>query len=119
MNIFHVRREIAGLPIIVVYVVMNLVIPERAFIAQHLRQTGQRADVHIKLVGILRAPIERNGSFWWELRILLWFERTVEDKIGSEHERTTVIGIIAHEEIGHGRLWGRGFQRGMRIDDAG
>jgi len=30
-----------------------------------------------------------------------------------------VVGVVAHEEVGHGRLRGRGFQRGMRVDDAG
>ena len=57
--------------------------------------------------------------FWRKLRIVLGLEENVEAEIGVEHECAAVIGVVAHEEVGHGSLRRRGFQRGMRVDDAG
>ena len=74
MDVLHVRREVARLPIIVVSVVVELVVPESAPALQILCEISDRACVQIELVSIFGAVIEGRGSFRRELRILLRFE---------------------------------------------
>ena len=46
-------------------------------------------------------------------------KNTVEAEVRGEHERAAVVGVVAHEEVGHRSLRRGGLQRGMRVDDAG
>ena len=46
-------------------------------------------------------------------------EENIKAEVCRQHEASAVIGIVTHEEVGHGRLRRGRLQRRMGIDDAG
>ena len=119
MDVLHVGRQVAGFPIVIVGVVVDLIVEQGALALQILREISDGPYVQIKLVTVFGAVVEGHGSLRRELRIFLRLERTIESEIRVQHERAAVVGVIAHEEIGHGSLRGSRFQSRMRVDDAG
>ena len=75
--------------------------------------------MQVKLIGVGGSPIEGGPCLGRQLWILLRHEENIEAEVGVEHEGAAVVSVVAHEEVGHGRLGRSGFQRGMGIDDAG
>ncbi len=104
MNVLQVRSEIARLPIVIVSVVPHLIVPEKALVMEVARVgIGERPQLEEEIVGALRAVIKpdsglRRGGIFQGL------ETGVETKVGVEHESSAMVGVVTHEEIGHGSL---------------
>src|ERR1700730_11406608 len=58
MDVPHVRRQVAGLPVIVVSVVAQLVVEKLTFAVKIFRQIPNRAGVQVELVAVFGAVIE-------------------------------------------------------------
>ena len=120
MNVLHVRSQIARLPIIVIGIVSDLIVPEpvRILKVQSLR-IRQRAHLQIKVVAVLSAVIEPLHIFRRKGGALLRPEECVKTEISRKHKRAAVIGVVAHEKICHRRFRRSRFNRRVRVDDAG
>ncbi len=118
VNVFHVRRQIARLPVIIVRVVAHLVVKQLTLAFKKLAEIGDRADVEIEIVAVFGAEIELRLILGRQLGIFLRLEEGIKIEIRVEHERAAVVGVISHEKIGHGSLRRSRLQRGMRVNDA-
>src|ERR1019366_1951346 len=120
VNVLHVRREIARLPVIVVGVVLRLVVPQKGLsvevLSVDIRDRPYGAE---KVVTTGGAVVEGLALLGRQRRIVLRLERAVEAEIRRQHEGSAVIAIVAHEQVGHGGLRRGRLQGGMRVDDAG
>ena len=75
------------------------------------------SDTEIELVTIRRAKVERHTLLRWR-RFCKGPEKHIEPEVCRQHECSTVIGVVGHEQVRHGSLWRGGLQRGVRINDA-
>ena len=117
VHVLHVPRQVARLPVGVVGVVLHLVVEQPVGALQiELVEVGDVPRLQIELVAVLGAKIERRGRLG-RLRLALRAKRNIEPEVGRKHESSAVVGIVAHEQVGHGRLRAGRHQRRMRIDD--
>ena len=120
LDVFHVRPQIAGLPELIVRVVLHELFPERhaAFHVFRFR-LAQRAHVEKELVAVRRAGFEPRPA------IALERPRPRPAKIHQEVEtvrelqRAVVMPVVAHEPVHQRRLRRRGLEGRVGIDHAG
>ncbi len=119
VNIIHVLRQVADLPVIVVGVVVHLVVVERISALEiNLVEIPNRPGLQIELICAGRSHVEGNRR-QRRCRRVLRHKEGVEAEVGVEHEGSAVVAVVAHEKIRHRSLRRSGLERGMRVNDAG
>src|SRR3954468_4266313 len=99
------RREIAGFPVVVESSVKHLIVEQPVGTFELIAiKTRSRKILEKKIISIWCAVFKRNVDLRGKPRIAEGLESGVETEVRSEHERTAVIAIVAHIEVGHRRL---------------
>ncbi len=102
LHVFHVAREVARLPVIVVGGVAHLVSEKRIAAFQiFLFQITGGTGLKIKGVAVWRAEIKLGRSLGRQRGFGNRLEEYVEAKICGEHESAAMIAVVGEEEIGH------------------
>ena len=120
LDVFHVARKIARLPVAIVGGVADLVAPEEVLALEiEFVGVGQRPHLEEEVIEHHESPqSEQLPSPRGKTGLGPGFEEVIDAEIGLQHECAAMIGIVAHEQIGHGRFRRSRFERRVRINDA-
>src|SRR5208283_2007231 len=98
------RGQVASLPVVVIRVVPQLVVKQRALPFQKLGKIPSRTHLQEKFIAIFGVVVEGNRNLGRLLGLLLRLEGTIKTEVGGEHECPTMVGIIALNDVGNGGL---------------
>src|SRR5581483_11428304 len=118
MDSVQVRSHIARLPVVVKRVMPDVNV-ENGIMDQVCKRSEIGAVLQEKVVPVFGSVIKHLKILWRKIASVRpdAKEGRVQLKLCCQHERAIVVGIVAAEQVGDGRLRGSRLDCGMRVDD--